>query len=129
MKKMLRFILLPIVWAVITCPAFAQFQYISPKPGSERHNKETNIILKNGSYIDRSSLNPSLVSIVGSVSGIHTAKVVLSVDKKTILINAQPILADGETVTVTVADGFRKFDGTIITGTTFSFSTHPAWTD
>lgn len=107
--------------------AFAQFNYISPLPGSKLANKETNIILKNGSFIDPSSIKNNLVTITGSKSGLHTSRIVLSDDKKTIVIYPQPMLQTGETVTVNVANGFKKSDGTLINGTSFEFETHPEW--
>src|SRR6187397_2941845 len=105
MKHLLRFILSYMLFMAAT-NAFAQFSYISPKPGSKMHNKETNIILKNGGFINASSLKSDLVTISGTFSGIHTARIVLSTDRKTICIYPEPMLKGGETITVTVADGF-----------------------
>lgn len=107
--------------------AFGQFRYISPMPGGKFHKKQTNIILKNGNYIQSSSLKSELVSITGTKSGAHHARIVLSDDKKTIVIYPEPIFQDAETVTVSVADGFMKTDGTVIQGTTFQFETRPDW--
>src|SRR6185295_14351953 len=88
--------------------AFAQFKYIWPMPGSKLSNKETNIILKNGSFIDPSSIKNNLVTITGTRSGLHTARIVLSDDKKTIVVFPHPMLQSGETVIVSVANGFKK---------------------
>ncbi len=106
--------------------AYCQFQYVSPKPGSLFRNPETNIILKNGDLIDAHSLNPQLITIEGSESGIHKHKIVLSDDGKTIIISPLSTFTPGEQVNVTVADGFRKENGELITGTTFDFKIHAA---
>ncbi|HYV92728.1 MAG TPA: aryl-sulfate sulfotransferase [Chitinophagales bacterium] len=126
MKNRIRFIICCVLLFLATS-AMAQFQYISPLPGSKIHHKETNIILKNGSFIKPASLRSDLVSITGTKSGGHHARIVLSDDKKTIVIYPEPIFQDGETVVVTVRDGFEKTDGTVIRGTAFQFETHPEW--
>ena len=105
--------------------AFGQFQYISPKPNSLFHNPETNIILKNGDFIDAKSLNASLVKITGSVSGVHACTVSLSSDNKTILIFPKTKFAEGEVVSVEITDGFRKKTGETIHGVSFTFNIHP----
>jgi hypothetical protein len=100
-----------LVTIILSQAARAQFQYISPKPGSQYHNAETNIILKNGNPIDESSLLPSLVHVTGSISGMHEARIVLADDKKTIVIYPTTIFAEGEQVNVVIDDGFRKKPG------------------
>lgn len=101
--------------------AYAQFTYISPMPESKMHNKEANIILRSGEYVNAASLRPDLFSISGSVSGEHILKVKLAADKKTILIQHEAVFSGGETVTVTVDDGIRNSDGSSVCGTTFQF--------
>lgn len=125
MKNILQCIIIFILFTAATS-AFAQFSYINPMPGSKMKNKETSIILKNGGLIEPVSLMNNLISIQGSKSGIHTNRIVLSDDKKTICVYPQPLFMDDETVYVKVKDGFRRKDGTIIRGTSFQFETHPA---
>ncbi|MBP9883011.1 MAG: hypothetical protein KBF32_06400, partial [Chitinophagales bacterium] len=61
----------------------AQFNYISPLPGSRYHNPTTNIILKNGQYLDKASVsNKELLQITGSLSGNHSWTARLSDDGK-----------------------------------------------
>lgn len=105
--------------------AVAQFQYISPVPGSTYHNPETNIILKNGELIESESLHPSLLTVTGSLSGEHSCRIILSSDGRTILIYPLEKFVEGERVEVQVADGFRKLNGSVITGTDFHFDIHP----
>ncbi|MBA2423506.1 MAG: aryl-sulfate sulfotransferase [Chitinophagales bacterium] len=102
--------------------AYSQFQYLSPKPGSLYRNPETNIIIRNGDFIDAASMDPQLVHIEGSESGVHISKLALSDDGKTIV--AQPVspFTPGEQVKVIVYDGFRKKSGVLISGTTFNFN-------
>lgn len=107
----------------LTDIVFAQFQYISPKPGSAMHHPQTNIILRNGGLIATSTLQPENFVVTGANSGRHEVVVVLSDDGKTILL--QPIVpfANGEWVTVAVADGLRTMKNEKIDGITFSFQT------
>lgn len=126
MKHVIPLILCLVLFMAATS-AFAQFKYISPMPGSKLNNKETNIILKNGSFIAPSSIKNNLITITGTRSGLHTARIVLSDDKKTIVVYPQPMLQSGETITVNVANGFKKTEGTLINGTSFQFETHPDW--
>lgn len=52
---------------------YAQFNYISPVPGSQYHNPQTSIILKNGHLIAKASVaDRNLLTVVGSISGNHT---------------------------------------------------------
>jgi hypothetical protein len=105
--------------------AYAQFQYINPKPNSTYRNTTTSIILRNGSFIDKNSLDPNYISIQGTVSGSHASSIILSDDNKTILIYPTTSFVEGEQVDIFVSDGFRKQSGEIIHGVSFSFQTHP----
>ncbi|HUM46857.1 MAG TPA: hypothetical protein PLD84_08015, partial [Chitinophagales bacterium] len=117
-----------LVCAVLFAPVtYGQFQYISPVPGSTYHHPETNIILKNGAMIDVQSLDVALISVSGSNSGVHSCRIVLSDDGKTILIYPLQKFTEDEKVSVNIADGFRKKSGEIISGTTFQFSIRPVY--
>ncbi len=104
--------------------AYAQFQYISPVPNSLYHNPETNIILKTGAEMQEKSLLPELVEISGTKSGLHDFRIVLSADSRTILLYPNEKFQFGETILVTIKDGFRKKSGEVIQGTSFEFSIH-----
>lgn len=84
------------------------YQYISPKPGSYMNSAETNIIIRQGDLIDPSTLKESLIEVVGSRSGLHKGKIVLSDDKKTMLFLTDKPFNLGEKV-------FFKFFGGIVT--------------
>lgn len=126
----MKFITLLFSLLILLCfekKSSAQYQYVSPVPGSTYHHPETNIILKNGGLIDRGSLSPSLLTVTGSLSGEHACRIVLSTDGKTIVIYPLNEFTEGEKVQVHVADGFRKLDGGIISGTDFQFDIRPAY--
>ncbi|MBK6481653.1 MAG: aryl-sulfate sulfotransferase [Chitinophagaceae bacterium] len=100
----------------------AQFNYISPLPGSRYHNPTTNIILKNGQYLDKASVsNKELLQITGSLSGNHSWTARLSDDGKSVIVKPIPAFAYGETVSITIHSKLKRTDGNHVNGTHFSF--------
>jgi hypothetical protein len=73
-------------------------QYVYPKPGSKMVSNKTNIILRNVTDINESTIKHNLISVVGSESGIHTGDFVLSDDNKTIVFNPHTAFAHDEDV-------------------------------
>jgi hypothetical protein len=72
-KLAMRFLPFVLVFQLCAYGALAQFKYVNPKPGSKYRNRETTIILKNGDFIDKSSVKrKDLLEITGSKSGKHT---------------------------------------------------------
>ncbi|MEO6168039.1 MAG: aryl-sulfate sulfotransferase [Chitinophagales bacterium] len=109
--------------------SYAQFNYVSPVPGSKYHNPATNIILSNGADIDRQSISDNtLLQITGSISGNHRWKAGLSDDGKSVIIHPDPVFEYGENVSVTVHPKLRKEAGAAINGMSFSFEIREALT-
>ena len=71
-QKLSAFLVLVLMYPLYSA---AQFQYISPAPGSKFHDPTTNIILKSGGIIRESSLQKNLFSVKGSLSGNHTCEI------------------------------------------------------
>lgn len=106
--------------------ATAQFQFLSPAPGSKYQNTDRNIIIRNGSLLKSAALQKKKIfEINGSRTGSHKFEIVLCRDKKTILLNPLTPFADAETVTVIIRAGIEKETGETIKGFTFSFETNP----
>jgi hypothetical protein len=99
------------------------YQYVFPKPDSRYVSSQTNIILRPGREIDRTSVVTSLIRIGGSKSGLHRGTMVLSEDQRTIVFNLREPLAENERVSVDVAAGLRTTDGATIGGASFRFAT------
>ena len=109
---------------LLACPFFsyAQFQYLSPEPGSKYHDPNTTITLRNGNQLDETSLlTKHLFRVQGSLSGKHDCKVKLGEKGKTIILKPAQPFAGGETVTVNIAEGMRSSSQQKIHGTSFSF--------
>ena len=101
------------------------FHYVSPRPHSILNSRGTNIIIRQGMTIDRSSVNGNLLTVKGSESGIHTGNLILSDDHTTLLFNSFSAYAPGETVTVSLSGGITTADGKDIGSFEFSFAISP----
>ncbi|MFZ0453665.1 MAG: arylsulfotransferase family protein [Ignavibacteriaceae bacterium] len=98
-----------------------QFEYVNPLPGSKYVSPETNIIIKPGSFIDKSSITPGLILVTGSRSGIHKGKFLLSDDLRTLVFNPTVKFSPYEEVAVKLNDGIKTIDGKNIGSFTFRF--------
>src|SRR4030095_11538262 len=123
-SNMLRLFFSVALSTILYFEASAQFQYVSPMPGSRMHYPQTNIILRNGDLINAASLaDPDFFFVSGSLSGTHQMNAALSDDGKTILLRPLVPFSEGEAVNVTVNDGIRNISGKVIKGTSFTFYT------
>lgn len=127
MKKIIR-ICLPVLLFYFN-NAHAQFQYVSPMPGSVMNNPEHNIIIREGSIIEPASLQDRVFTLHGSRSGDHTFSTTLCRDGKTILLAPDVRFDYNEQVTVTVGMGLQSVDGRQLKSYSFSFETHRKYTD
>src|SRR6059058_548874 len=86
--------------------ALAQYQFVSPVPGSKNLPVEHNIVIRPGaSKLEPSSVRASLFSIQGSKSGNHVFSLVLCDDGKTINLNPKIPFAFDEAVSVSISKG------------------------
>ena len=74
--------------------------YISPLNNSKFHHITTNIIIRTKIKLDKSTLMSNIMNVTGSVSGLHTGKLNISDDDRTILFNPDLPFNWGETVFV-----------------------------
>ena len=103
--------------------AKAQYQFLSPIPNSEHHPIETNIIFRNGDFINEQSLQSNLnYQISGSKSGNQLAKIFLSEDGKTVIIDPNSNFEINEEVNITIKN-IEKLNGEKIDSINFSFFT------
>lgn len=99
------------------------YQYISPKPASIMVSNETNIILRHSGIIDQTTLSTMLMKVEGSKSGIHTGKLILSDDNKTIVFNPDKAFSANEDVNVVFVKGIKTKVASDISEFSFNFST------
>ena len=101
------------------------FHYVSPRPHSILNSRGTNIIIRQGHTIDRSSVDDSRLTVRGSGSGIHTGRVFLSDDNKTLVFASFNAYAPGETVAVGLSAGIKTVDSKDVGSLEFSFTISP----
>jgi hypothetical protein len=97
-------------------------------PGSTLINPEHSIIIREGSLLNKASLTDNLFSIVGSKSGDHSFRLVLSDDQKTVLLYPLVPFAYDESVTVNINSGMLTREGKTVEPYSFNFSTHREYT-
>ena len=97
------------------------YQYISPVPGSSLNKPETNIIIRKGSFINPATLSSKKIKVVGSKSGVHSYKIKLADDDKTILIKPDSKFSLGETVYINYIDSISSREGVRLPWFDFQF--------
>jgi hypothetical protein len=110
----------------LTAAGIQDYQFISPKPGSDYNTRESTIIIRQGSKIDPGSLlDPDLILVVGSVSGPVSGHIILSSDEKTVIFKPDFLFAPDEQVTVTVKKGMSSRRGDPLPQGSYSFKVAP----
>ncbi|HEY6867784.1 MAG TPA: hypothetical protein VI792_11030, partial [Candidatus Eisenbacteria bacterium] len=92
-------------------PHLAGYQYLSPIPGSILVSPANNIVIRHGGPIDRATLDPRGLSVVGASSGTHPGRLVLADDMRTLVFTPDQPFAPGETVHVRVEPGLGSPPG------------------
>lgn len=118
----LSVVLLLFVWTpVIFAQGPLPFEYISPVPGAELVSAATTIAVRHGEDIDETSLSTVLFDVTGTQSGLHTGRIILAEDNKTVILEPDQPFAPGERVRVAVSSGLTTVSGEVVSGTTFEF--------
>jgi hypothetical protein len=89
----------------------SKFKYIYPKPNSSYVSINSSILIRQGSKIERSGLNGSIITAVGSKSGVHTGKFILANDSRTLVFTPAAPFQINEDVAVTLKSGLKTVDG------------------
>ncbi|MBN1693787.1 hypothetical protein JW879_00115, partial [candidate division WOR-3 bacterium] len=86
MKKITVLTFTLIINTLILAASTNDYQFISPMPGSDFNTRESNIIIREGSLLNPSSIyNSGAIQISGSESGRIDGEIILSSDKKTLI--------------------------------------------
>lgn len=124
-RKSLHSLFCLVMLLITSVTVQAQFEYVSPVPGSKMHHPETNIILRNGNMIAPETIKAGNFIVNGSISGLHTVTPILSDDGKTIVLKPDEVFHHGEVVTLSMQDGLRTTAGKKIEGASYSFEIMP----
>jgi|WetSurMetagenome_2_1015567.scaffolds.fasta_scaffold02724_4 hypothetical protein len=84
-------------------------QYISPLPDSKYNSENTNIIIGYSEILNKSIINSTDIKVVGSISGIHSGKIILAEKNSKIIFKADNPFALGEKVTVSGIKNVNDF--------------------
>ena len=98
-----------------------EYQFISPLPGSKLILPENNIIIRQGDIIDATTIKEASIEIVGSISGLHSGKLMLSDDMRTLIFIPLTHFTPGEKVNVKVYGGIYTANGDMLSPITFDF--------
>jgi hypothetical protein len=96
-------------------------RYLSPKNGSMLVSRQTTIIVRPGDSLNRKSVVPTLFTVTGSISKIHTGRVNLSDDQRTICFKVDFPFTPSEKVTVSIKDGLLSKTGKLQGSLSFTF--------
>jgi len=108
---------------LISAQSVSNFEYVNPIPNSSYASVKTCILIRQGSVINKASLNASLIRVVGTKSGTHTGKLSISDDNKTIIFTPDTYFQTDEDVTVTLNKGITTRSGISVSNLEFRFHT------
>jgi hypothetical protein len=106
----MKFATSTILFFLLAHIALGQYEFVSPKSGSEYHNPETTIILRTGETIDVDVMEQTTYVVVGNESGNHAVRPVLSDDRKTVILYPETAFLPGENVHVNVSNGLSDLE-------------------
>ena len=97
--------------------------YLSPVAGSSLNSPSANIILRFNSVLDKQFLlTPDILTVTGSESNVHSGKINLAGDGKTVLFQPAVPFNNGESVKVQLNSGLKTLSGNSIGEINFNFS-------
>lgn len=97
------------------------YQYLSPLPNTILVQPETEIIIREGNEIDRSTINEEFIAVRGSKSGNHNGKIDLANDNKTLIYKPFVPFSLGETVKVFIREGIKEQNGKFLIPLEYQF--------
>ena len=88
-----------------------EYQFISPIPNSTLNQSGTTIILREGNFINESTLDNLEIIVEGSSSGKHSGAIILARDSKTLIFKPAIPYETGEEVSVKLLSKVKKKRG------------------
>lgn len=115
-------VLIFVFFSLIFVKTYAQYEFLSPIPESKYHTLETNIIFRDGAYIDESSLVNNICTIYSFMGGYKSSVIKLSSDGKTVIFDPVSDFDANDTVRITIQN-IKRVDQTTIDSISFIFYT------
>ena len=95
--------------------------YVSPVPDSKYITPSSNIIIRSDENLSETTIQNGLFDVVGSSSGKHEGRAILSDDRRTVLFQPEVPFSLGETVRVSLIHGFQSTNGDSVRLIPFTF--------
>jgi hypothetical protein len=105
-----------------TVNSISKYQYLYPVPNSEMVSPQTNIIIRHGESINNRTVPQELISVSGSVSGVHSGNFILSDDNKTLVFNSDYPFVYSETVDISIKSGIKTITNSILPECSYNFT-------
>ncbi|MFZ0546760.1 MAG: arylsulfotransferase family protein [Candidatus Promineifilaceae bacterium] len=96
--------------------------YFIPNQDAQNVSPTTSLAIRQGTVLAANAADSDIFEVVGSKSGLHSGRTVLSDDQLTLLFSPDKSFEYGETVTVTIRPGLKTADNTPIAGTSYQFT-------
>lgn len=105
--------------------SLGHYQFVSPLPGSTNNNRESTIIIREGSLIQSGTLSDGDVLVNGTESGVISGELILSPDERTLIFRPHRPFAAGEDVRVAIVGEVLTREGAPIPPADFTFGVSP----
>lgn len=99
------------------------FKFISPGPEANFATPHHTITLRHGDPIDINSMDESLITVNGSLSGAHPGQLILAADGRTLIFKPNNPFHYNETVSVKVTEGILTQTGIELAPLSYTFNT------
>jgi hypothetical protein len=101
----------------------SKIQYLNPLPNSSYVSVNSHILIRQGGVINKTSINDNLIQVVGLKSGIHSGKLILANDARTLIFTPNTLFQTNEEVSVSLNDGLITSEGSFAGELNFKFHT------
>ncbi len=114
-----------VLMATAVSAALQDYQFISPKPGSDFNTRESTIIIRYGDRIDPASLaDRAPIRVLGS-EGVLAGRIILSTDGRTVIFEPAQLFNPGADITVEISAEIKTSAGDPVPPAVFSFKVAP----
>lgn len=120
-KFILRVFILMII--ALNCSLAATIEYVNPINGSTFNSLRSPLILRSSELLLKSTIDQNSLIVNGDKSGIHSGKLKLADDGRTLCFAVNDPFLPNENVSVMLSNQIKTIDGSLLNSYTYSFST------
>jgi hypothetical protein len=123
MNKIITTLLILVIIITTSGNLFSTVIYLDPKPGAKYVSINNSIIIGLDQTINESHLNNISLNIRGTKSGVHTGRLLLSSDKKSIIFKPDNAFSASEEVKINVRSNLSQISYNSLRDFSISFTT------